>query len=230
MKICIPVQAGSTAAAVKKMEKICRQADIADIMELRVDMIPDADVPALLAARRRPVIVTNRRAGEGGGFRGAEEERVGILKQAVRLGAEYVDIEARTGKKLLRELLAEIRGQGGAARAIISWHNFEGTPERGELLKILRRCATHEGIIKIATMANEPEDNLKVLGLIPEAKRMGREIIALCMGEKGRLSRIAAPALGSYLGYASLEKGAESAPGQLTAAEMKRILKALANG
>jgi 3-dehydroquinate dehydratase type I len=58
---------------------------------------------------------------------------------------------------------------------------------------------------------------------------MGREIIAFCMGEKGGLSRIAAPLLGSYLSYASLEKGAESAPGQFTAAEMKRILKVLAN-
>ena len=36
-----------------------------------------------------------------------------------------------------------------------------------------------------------------------------------------------APLLGSYLSYASLEKGAESAPGQLTIEEMKQIQKIL---
>jgi len=47
------------------------------------------------------------------------------------------------------------------------------------------------------------------------------------MGEKGRLSRVAAPLLGSCLSYASLEDGAESAPGQLTAVQMKRIIEIL---
>lgn len=224
MRICIPVPARSTAAAVKKMGEISRRADI---LELRIDRIRNADLRRLLAAREQAVIVTNRRSAEGGDFRGTEDERVALLRQAVRLGAEYVDIEARTDKKLLRGLLAEIGRQGNAARAIISWHDFSGTPDSEALRRIFRKCAAHEGIIKIATMANEPEDNLRVLGLIPEAKRMGREIIALCMGEMGRLSRVAAPALGSYLSYASLEEGSESAPGQLTAAQMKKILKVI---
>jgi 3-dehydroquinate dehydratase type I len=226
MRICIPVPARSTAAALRKMEEIYHRADI---LELRIDRIRNADVPKLLAARKKPVIVTNRRSDEGGDFRGTEEERVGLLKQAVRSGAEYVDIEARTDKRLLGELLTEIRKQGNATTAIFSWHDFSKTPQPAQLQSILEKCARHEGIVKIATMANESEDNLKVLGLIPEAKKMGREIIAFCMGEKGRLSRIAAPLLGSYLSYASLEKGAESAPGQFTAAEMKRILRVLVN-
>ncbi len=226
MKICIPVPARSTAAALKKMEEIYARADI---MELRIDRIRNADLPKLLAAGRRAVIVTNRSGNEGGDFRGTEEERVALLKQAVQFGAEYVDIEARTDKKLIRELIAEIRKQGSFTTPIFSWHDFSGTPEPGELKNILGKCARQAGIIKIATMANELEDNIRVLSLIPEAKKKGREIIAFCMGEKGRLSRIAAPVLGSYLSYASLEKGAESAPGQLTAAEMKRILKVLAD-
>lgn len=224
MRICIPVPAGSNAAALKKMAEIYHRADI---MELRIDRIRNVNLPGLLAAKKREVIVTNRRSAEGGGFKGSEEDRVELLKQAVRFGADYVDVEARTDRKLINELLGEIRKQGRFTKAILSWHDFSGTPEPGELHNILRKCALNEGIIKIATMANEPEDNLNVLGLIPEAKKMNREIIAFCMGEKGRLSRIAAPVLGSYLSYASLEKGAESAPGQLTVEEMKRVLKVL---
>jgi 3-dehydroquinate dehydratase len=47
------------------------------------------------------------------------------------------------------------------------------------------------------------------------------------MGEKGRISRVMAPLLGSYLSYASLDTGAESAPGQLTIAEMRQIQEIL---
>lgn len=227
MKICIPVPATSNSAALKMMEEIYPKADI---MELRIDRIRNPDVPQLVAARKKEIIVTNRRGDEGGSFRGTEVERVGLLKQAVRFGAEYVDIEMRTDRSLITELLSEIRKQGRFTEAIISYHDFSGTPDPAGLDWILRKCAVYNGIIKIATMANEPEDNLRILALIAAAKKTNKRIIAFCMGEKGRLSRIAAPLLGSYLSYASLKKGAESAPGQLTVDEMRGIMKVLANG
>jgi len=47
------------------------------------------------------------------------------------------------------------------------------------------------------------------------------------MGEEGKISRIMAPYFGSYLSFASLERGAESAPGQLTVEEMREIFRIL---
>ena len=47
-------------------------------------------------------------------------------------------------------------------------------------------------------------------------------MIALCMGEKGIVSRIAGKKFGSYLTFASLAK--VSAPGQITAADLKRFI------
>jgi 3-dehydroquinate dehydratase type I len=82
-------------------------------------------------------------------------------------------------------------------------------------------------IVKIVTFAKKMEDNLKVLGLIPYAQKKGLKIIAFCMGEKGKISRIMAPMLGSYLTYASLDKGEESAPGQMTVEEIKQVLRIL---
>ena len=103
--ICIPIAAATTDAAIEKME---RAAPLADLIELRIDRIPGVDLERLLAARRTPVIVTNRRREEGGGFTGTEEERVEILEEAVRLGADYVDIETATApalKSRLRETI-----------------------------------------------------------------------------------------------------------------------------
>jgi shikimate dehydrogenase len=45
------------------------------------------------------------------------------------------------------------------------------------------------------------------------------------MGDEGKISRVAAPVLGSYLTFASSRYGAESAPGQLTAEQMFQIME-----
>jgi 3-dehydroquinate dehydratase type I len=94
----------------------------------------------------------------------------------------------------------------------------------------LNACArTKPDIVKICTYAHTIEDNLRVLGIIPYARNKGQAIIAFAMGEQGRISRVMAPFLGAYLSYASVEKGAESAPGQLTIKEMRLISQILEN-
>src|SRR6187549_2715994 len=69
----------------------------ADMVELRLDGIARPDVPAALADRRLPAIVTCRAKWEGGRFDGSEDERRSILEQALACGAEFVDIEWRAG-------------------------------------------------------------------------------------------------------------------------------------
>jgi 3-dehydroquinate dehydratase type I len=150
------------------------------------------------------------------------------LQAAVALGADYVDIEARTEQRLIRELVAQIERHHHRTKWICSSHDFSGTPPEAQLRKRFNACSrTGADIVKIVTHAHEMEDNLRLLGLIPYARNKGQAIIALCMGEIGRISRVMAPLVGSYWSYASLEKGAESAPGQLTIEEMQLISKIL---
>jgi 3-dehydroquinate dehydratase type I len=75
----------------------------------------------------------------------------------------------------------------------------------------------------MVSMAQQPEDNLRLLSLIPRAKARGREIIAFCMGPAGKWSRVVAPLMGSFLTFAPLTKKGASAPGQLTVNEVKRL-------
>lgn len=224
MRICVPVPARTTAEALRKMEEIRPHADM---MELRLDRIAEPDLPSLLAAGRADIIVTNRHPGEGGDFSGTEKERVKVLRQAVELGAGYVDVEMQTEKSLQQELLDAVAGCGEYTKVIFSYHNFRETPSLNQLMDKVasRECAGR--MVKIVTMANKMEDNLTVLGLLGAAARMGKEITAFCMGEKGRLSRAAAPLFGSCISYASFGKGLESAPGQLTVGEMKEISRLL---
>ena len=83
-------------------------------------------------------------------------------------------------------------------------------------------------VVKIVTFARSFEDNLKILSLIPYAREREQEIVAFCMGEKGKMSRIFAPLMGAAWTYASLNRQKASAPGQLTAREMKEIWERLA--
>ncbi len=107
----------------------------------------------------------------------------------------------------------------------MSHHDLAGTPSTKTLAARLKACrALGADVVKIVTLATRAEDNLRVLALLPQAREMGQDLVAFCMGAQGRLSRVAAPLLGSRWSYASLEKGAASAPGQFTAAEMRTIL------
>ncbi|UCB47664.1 MAG: type I 3-dehydroquinate dehydratase, partial [Deltaproteobacteria bacterium] len=80
----------------------------------------------------------------------------------------------------------------------------------------------------IVTHARTMTDNLRVLDLIPQAQEKGIKIIAFCMGPFGRISRIFSHLIGGYMTFASLEGGEESADGQISVVEMKRILEMLA--
>lgn len=221
--ICIPVVAEETAAAIEMME---RAMSLAGLVELRIDRMRNPDLKRLLGLRRIAAIVTNRRREEGGGFTGTEEERVALLMEAARLGADYVDIEASTApalKEQLRRVCA-----GGRTKRIVSWHDFSGTPQAAFLKTKLAACmADGPEVVKMVTLAEEAADNLRVLELIPFARQRGQTATAFCMGEMGKISRVMAPLLGSAIHYAPLETESASAPGQLTARRMREIHRVL---
>lgn len=223
--ICISIVPGTNEEALALLG---RALPAADLVELRIDRIEKPDLPMLLYTGKKRILVTNRRRDEGGFFASCENRRMELLREAVALGARFVDIEARTGSAAVGRLGRAIRAKGGKTRLIVSHHDLSGTPSRQTLMKRYKDCRLlGADIVKIVTLANTVEDNLRVLEIIPQAQRMGQDVVAFCMGEKGRLSRVAAPLLGSCIHYASLEEGAESAPGQMTADRMRKILRLL---
>ncbi len=227
MRICIPISASTNQEALTKIKK---GFALAEMLELRIDGIQKVDLKKLLADKKGEIIVTNRVREEGGAFAGGERERVALLKKAVALGCEYVDLELRTDEKLLVELKKEIVDFQRKTQLILSYHSMDGTPTLGELKKKLEEgYKAGADIVKIVPYAQKIEDNLHVLSLIPYTQKKGLKIIAFCMGEKGMISRVISPLMGSYLTYASLAKGEESAPGQMTVEEIRQVLWILDN-
>ena len=220
-KICLPVVEPTTERAVRAM---AQAKGLFDLVELRVDYIKNPGLEILFRARERPCIVTNRRKEEGGRYQGDETGRRRILREAVDLGFEFVDLELGSG----RSAVEEVMGTQTKTRLILSYHDLKKTPPLRELRNLCRRMVRYGAdVIKIVTLARSWEDNLKVLSLIPYALEQKQEIVALCMGDRGKMSRVFAPLMGASWTYAPLIRERASAPGQLTARELKEIWRRL---
>src|SRR4051812_40339953 len=75
----------------------------AELVELRLDWLSHLpDLNRLLKVRPTPVIITCRRKGEKGLWRGTEEQRLMILRSAIVSGVEYVDLEEDTAQAIRR--------------------------------------------------------------------------------------------------------------------------------
>jgi len=222
LRLCIPVVAPDQTAARQSLARIHTLGYLA---ELRLDYLEQPDLVALLGPPRGPVIVTNRLPSEGGRWTGPERDRQRLLEQALALGADYVDVEFTSDPHWRRDILA---GRGGA-KIILSWHDFQGTSSPYRLADaMLAMAELGADIIKMVVWAHKPADCLALLALIPAALERGQDIIAFSMGPAGKYSRVIAPLLGSYLTFAVLEAGQESAPGQLTVQEMEVLWEILA--
>jgi 3-dehydroquinate dehydratase type I len=215
------------ATQAEALQFIDRSAGLADILELRMDLLADGKLHRLMAAvwSAAPavkVLVTNR-SGSAASTRG-EQERIDVLLEAVSLGADFVDVELEAVTLWREKLLTLIGENQDRTKLIVSHHDFRHTPSRQELIRLLNAAVSAGAqVTKIVTLARSQEDNLAILSLLPYARRRKLEIIAFCMGEQGKMSRVMAPSLGSLFTFAALEDGSESAPGQLTVREMRQI-------
>ena len=183
----------------------------AELVELRLDYVSgDVRLRELLDNRPGPVLVTCRRERDGGKYIGTEESRLSMLRMAIAEGVEYVDIEEDVADQITRY---------GATKRIISLHDFEKTPT--DLNSIHARMSTLDAdIVKIATLANTPSDNIKMLDLMQSAKI---PTIGICMGEIGTPSRVLAGKFGAPFTYATFHAERTLAPGQLSFSEMHDI-------
>lgn len=193
----------------------------ADVVEFRLDYmsaLTDEDLKKLMGAANVVKIVTVRRKIDGGYFRGNEKERLMLLEKACSLGAEYVDIEIDVDFSVF---------ESAGAKIICSYHNFNQTPCVGDLVMILKSCAAKQAsVVKIVTMAAKYSDNATILEFLERSGDVlskDVKIVSFCMGEKGKLSRVLCTRFGSFLTFASLKKGRESALGQVDIGLMKEF-------
>ncbi len=208
-RICAAI-VNNDPEAVKEVEPLV------DRFEVRIDLIGDG-WQELVKQLKKPWIATNRTIDEGGKWAGNEARRIEGLLQAIELGADMVDVEFRT--KNLENIVPLVKKR---VKCILSFHDLEKTPLLDEMKGIVKRqLKAGANICKVVTTAKEFDDNLAMLQLISEFPE--NKIVAFAMGQMGQISRVLSPLVGADFTYASIAKGKESAPGQMTVQELTRI-------
>jgi len=208
-RICAVI-VNNDLGAVKEVESFV------DLFEVRIDLIGDG-WPELVKRLNRPWIVCNRLLDEGGRWGKSEASRVEELLKAVELGAEIVDIELKT--KTLGEVVKLIKKK---TKCLVSSHELNGTPSLVEMKEIVhRQLEAGADVCKVVTTAHRFGDNLTTLQLVTEFPML--KIVSFAMGPLGYVSRILCPLVGGYFTYASIEEGKESASGQITVRDLRKI-------
>ncbi len=144
------------------------------------------------------------------------EER---LVAAVKAGAAYVDVEDDAPKEMMKRVKAAANESGTIF--IISSHDFKGTRAYSDLKNTVERCLRFGAdVVKIVTTAFSAEDAKRVMSLYNDFEPA--DLIAFCMGDAGRHSRIECLRRGAPYSYAALTEADAAAPGQWARDEMMR--------
>lgn len=155
-----------------------------------------------------------------------ETERRQLLLAAIEAGASYIDISIENGGDFRQPLMAAAREHG--CRVILSHHDYQSTPPLDSLKEIIANCFNQGAdICKIACQVLNQADAARLLSLYDQPGIPPESLIALGMGDIGRITRIAGPLLAAPFTYAAFSDGMETAPGQLDRVTLSQIFAAL---
>jgi 3-dehydroquinate dehydratase / shikimate dehydrogenase len=213
--ICVSIGRSRHKHMMAEHRHLCEQG--AKMVELRLDYVAShVNMRRLLGPRLEgeatpsQVIITCRRKEDGGKWNGTEEARRLLLREAIAEGVDYVDLEEDIASEIPRF---------GKTKRIVSYHNFRKTPD--DLRTLHDRMAQFDpDIIKIACMANDPHDNLRMLEMMQESEI---PTVGMCMGDMGTPTRILACKFGAPFTYATFHHERALAPGQLSFKQMREI-------
>ncbi|KAL8892387.1 MAG: hypothetical protein Q9215_000661 [Flavoplaca cf. flavocitrina] len=207
-----------------------------DAVELRVDLLEDpqrkgkppsvdfvaSQIAVLRCSSDLPIIFTVRTQSQGGQMPdGTYEDIHELLKLALRMGVEFLDLEISLPEEILRSISESKQNTKIIAslhdpKDILSWSNGSWVPHYNTAL-------FYGDIIKLVGIAKSQSSNFSLLQFRSWAvtAHPSVPIIAINMGIEGQLSRIQNPFLTPVWHPALPFK---AAPGQLSASEIRTAL------
>jgi len=207
--ICVSIARGRHRHVIAEHRHLVEKG--AKLIEFRLDYIGGpVNLRRLLVDRPSPVVVSCRREKDGGKWSGTEQARLMLLRTAVAEGVEYVDLE---------EDIAGMVPRYGKTKRIISMHDFRKMPEDLEAIHA-RLVKLDADVVKIAVMAGQPRDNLRMFKLVQSSQT---PTVGICMGDMGTPSRILANRFGAPFTFATFHHERTLAPGQLSFQQMTEI-------
>ncbi len=217
-RLCVAVIGSDASSIVERAESLVRDNTF---LEFRLDYLtqPASGLPKLRnfleMHPEATVIATCRRAVNGGKFRGSVAAQLSVLLKAADSGFQLVDLELQSVKTLKPQELQELNNRVGL---IISYHNFRNSKKLEEPFEEMSKYPAD--FYKVVSTATNLYDNVVMMKFL-EANSGKREMVGLCMGEQGIISRVLGVRAGSVFTFGAASRGEETAPGQATAIELR---------
>ena len=239
--ICTTIQNRNLEQIYEALEK-CEMAEIrldrCAITAREIDELFTSDIPLVATCRISEVAATESsllelapQSREIKAMQIAERR----LIRAIEAGARYVDVEIEAQKQMSKRVRQAAHENGTVF--IRSYHDFDGTDSLEALKAVVEKCVYHGAdMVKIVTLAHSEADVEKVMALYQwcraEAENGNERIgaladgglIAFCMGEAGKQSRLDCLKYGAPYTYAALNAEEAAAPGQWPTAEIRRAI------
>ena len=206
--ICVSIQN-------KDFQEIQKILETVEMAEIRLDRcaLEDDEIEQLFQDSDVPLIATCRMS--------EESQAPELLEMAIRAGAKYADLEMEAPAAVGRRIREACREYGTVL--IRSFHDFTGTPPLEVLQSLAERARSFGGeVVKMVTTATSEADNATVQALYKDAAP--GTLVAFCMGEAGRSSRLDALRYGAPFTYACLNEDDATAPGQWSLAAMQEAV------
>lgn len=246
--ICTTIQ-NKTAEQILEALDMCEMAEIrldrCDLSAREMEAVFSSDVPLVATCRISGIAAADpslqelpEQSREVKAMQIAERR----LIRAIEAGARYVDVEIEASKPMAKRVRSAAYENGTVF--IRSYHDFEATDSLEALKAVVEKCLYHGAdMVKVVTMAHAPEDVERVMALYAWCREeaaahggksrkderhagelAGGGLIAFCMGEAGKESRLRALKEGAPFTYAALSSEDAAAPGQWPADEMKKAV------
>ena len=214
--VCTVIQGRDLEGIFQALE-CCEMAEIRlDSCRLSMDDIEEcfsSDTPLVATCRVEEMLSADIGLTRQQALKLSEER----LLAAIDAGAAYVDVEMEIPKEVSKRIRARAHSCGTVF--IRSVHDYSSTGTYDELKSYVEKCRYYGAdVVKLVTMARSGEDAARVLQLYDEYDPAS--LIAFCMGEAGRETRVECLAKGAPYSYAALSEDESAAPGQWTASDM----------
>jgi 3-dehydroquinate dehydratase / shikimate dehydrogenase len=221
-RVCVAVIGSDATEMVEKAQALARDNSF---LEFRLDFLskPGLALPKIKrfieAHPGTVVIATCRRAAAGGKFRGSIASQLDVLSKVAAVGCQLLDVELQTAAKCKPEQLQKLRNR---AALVLSFHDSHGTKKLESTLE--KMLAFHADFYKIVSTATTLSDNVTMMKFLARESDK-QSLVCMCMGEQGIISRVLGVRAGSVFTFASAGMGEETAPGQVTAQELRNVYR-----
>lgn len=205
--ICITVTPESRTLAPADLLNASRRCDL---IELCLDhFINEPNVGELVKMVDKPIMVSCRSEKDGGSWKGTEQQRIQLLREAIVAGPAYVELDLDIANSIPRF---------GKTQRVVSFTSLNRPLSKID--EVFEQCwKAKADVVKFTWLTEDMDAAWPLLAAVTQQREV--PIVGIGIGRSGLTFSLLGRKYGSPWIYAALERGMEAYPKQPTVWQLK---------